>query len=112
MILRSKRFGSRSVVSALAVAGLVGGALSLGTVSAAAAPAPVHAQSGDCKSYWPAFQYTVCGEIKDLYDSLGGPSSSLSFPKANEVTNPDGSKRQEFLGGAIVWTAATGAYVE
>ncbi|BAH56075.1 hypothetical protein [Rhodococcus opacus] len=85
----------------------------MGTVTAAAAPAPgpVHVQAADCKGYWPS-PYQVCGEIKDLYDSLGGPSSSLSFPKGNEVTNPDGSKRQEFLGGAIVWTAATGAYVE
>ena len=67
-------------------------------------------QQTHCQSYWPS-PYLVCGEIRDFYASLGGPSGALSFPKAAEVTNPDGSKQQAFINGTIAWTAATGAYI-
>lgn len=51
------------------------------------------------------------GEIKDLYNSLGGTLSALSFPTVGEVTNPDGSKYSTFLNGIIYWSPDTGAYV-
>ncbi|WP_134999794.1 LGFP repeat-containing protein [Rhodococcus sp. 311R] len=65
----------------------------------------------DCKSYWPS-PYQVCGPIRDLYDSIGGPTSSLGFPKSAESLDPDGiGKQSEFFGGIIRWTPSTGAYV-
>ncbi|EOA63865.1 hypothetical protein J433_11997, partial [Corynebacterium glutamicum MT] len=63
-----------------------------------------------CKVYWPS-PFQVCGEIRKLYDSIGGPTSFLTFPKSNELTNPDGiGKRTEFLNGFIYWHPSTGAH--
>lgn len=63
-----------------------------------------------CQTYWP-FPYEVCGVIRDKYNSLGGPSSFLSYPNSPEYTNPDGfGKRTQFLNGPIYWSAATGAH--
>lgn len=104
---------ARALTSALAVGGAAAVSLVVGGGAAQAAPTtePDMAVVADGQSYWPS-PYQVCGEIRDLYVSLGATSGTLSFPTAPEVTNPDGSKRQAFVGGAIVWTAATGAYVE
>ncbi|MDL9948979.1 hypothetical protein QSJ19_26045 [Gordonia sp. ABSL11-1] len=56
-----------------------------------------------CQVYWPA-PYEVCGLIRDKYNQLSGPNSFLTFPKSNELTNPDRvGKRSEFLGGNIYW---------
>lgn len=63
-----------------------------------------------CKVYWPS-PYQVCGLIRELYDSIGGPQSFLTFPKSNELTNPDGvGKRTEFINGFIYWHPNTGAH--
>lgn len=63
-----------------------------------------------CQVYWPS-PYEVCGDIRDLYNFLGGPNSFLLFPKSNELPNPDGiGRRSEFLGGNIYWTPNTGAH--
>lgn len=63
-----------------------------------------------CGVYWPA-PFEVCGAIKNLYDSLGGPTSFLLLPKSNELTNPDGvGKRSEFANGFIYWHPRTGAH--
>ncbi|WP_080737919.1 LGFP repeat-containing protein [Rhodococcoides fascians] len=105
-------------VRGLVVAGLLGAATFTGLGAAHAEPAPAPAAgssaiisaAADCQAYWPS-PYTVCGEIRDLYNSIGGPASSLSFPKGPEVTNPDGSKYSTFLNGTIAWSAATGAYI-
>ncbi|MBJ8339529.1 hypothetical protein JGU71_11590 [Antrihabitans sp. YC3-6] len=101
-------------VRAFAVAGIITGTTLFGFTTASAGPAepgvPTVAVAGNCQSYWPS-PYQVCAEIRDLYNSIGGPSGSLSFPKAAEFTNPDGSKYQTFINGTIAWTAATGAYV-
>lgn len=106
---------SRTPVRAFAVAGIIAGATFSGLTTAHATPAlpavPTVSVAGNCQSYWPS-PYEVCGEIRDLYNSLGGPSGSLSFPNAAEITNPDGSKQQTFIKGTIIWTAATGAYVD
>ncbi|AKA95717.1 LGFP repeat-containing protein [Corynebacterium ulcerans] len=60
--------------------------------------------------YWPS-PYEVCGAIRELYDSIGGPKSFLTFPKSNELTNPDGiGKRSEFINGFIYWHPKTGAH--
>lgn len=64
----------------------------------------------DCSVFWPA-PFEVCGEIKDLYTKLGGPTSFLLFPKSNELTSPDGiGKRSEFINGFIYWHPETGAH--
>ncbi|MEX3504311.1 hypothetical protein [Corynebacterium sp. LK2510] len=63
-----------------------------------------------CGVYWPA-PFEVCGAIKNLYDSLGGPTSFLLLPKSNELTNPDGvGKRSEFVNGFIYWHPRTSAH--
>lgn len=63
-----------------------------------------------CGVYWPA-PFEVCGAIKNLYDSIGGPTSFLLLPKSNELTNPDGvGKRSEFINGFIYWHPRTGAH--
>lgn len=101
-------------VRACVIAGIVTGATMSGLATAHATPAvpsiPTVSVAGACQSYWPT-PYQVCGAIRDLYNSLGGPNSGLSFPTANEVTHPDGTKSQTFINGTIIWTAATGAYV-
>lgn len=96
---------------------LCAGFLAVGTGISAAQPAtPVDAtttvaSNGDCKSYWPSF-YQVCGPIRDLYESLGGPAGTLGLPKSAETLDPDGIGKQiEFFGGTIRWTPSTGAYV-
>ncbi len=103
-----------TTIRGLVVAGMLGAAAVTGIGASHAEPAPATGSSAvitaaaDCQSYWPS-PYTVCGEIRALYNSLGGPSSSLSFPSGPEVTNPDGSTYSTFLNGTIHWSAATGA---
>lgn len=41
-------------------------------------------------TYFPAWQYQVCGEIRVKYDSLGGPNSFLLLPTSSNITNGDG----------------------
>ncbi|KAA8719788.1 hypothetical protein F4V58_12345 [Corynebacterium phocae] len=63
-----------------------------------------------CGVYWP-LNFQVCGAIKTKYDSIGGPTSFLGFPKSNELTNPDRvGKRSEFINGYIYWHPSTGAH--
>ncbi|WP_084727270.1 LGFP repeat-containing protein [Rhodococcoides yunnanense] len=108
----------RHAVRTLVVAGTLGGAALTGLGSAQAEPTPAPAfgsaavvpAAADCQTFWPSV-HKVCGEIRDLYVSLGGPTSALSFPAGPEVTNPDGSKYSTFLGGTIYWSPSTGAYV-
>ena len=103
----------RVLTSVVLLTGLLG--LSAGTAVAqpltsvdVSTPASI---SADCKSYWPS-PYQVCGPIRDLYDSLGGPTGTLGFPKSAEVLDADGvGKQSEFFGGTIRWTPSTGAYV-
>lgn len=96
-----RRIAGGVAAAGLAVLCLVGG----GTGVAGAQP------TASCQSYWPS-PYQVCDEIKDLYTALGGPAGALGFPtSAQQPFGVDGL-RQTFTGGAIVWTPATGAYVE
>ncbi|MBY6350620.1 hypothetical protein HQ607_09925 [Rhodococcus corynebacterioides] len=80
-----------------------------------AQPAPTAPQAtaaATCQSYWPT-PYPVCGAILDLYKSLGGPSSTLSYPKSSEAPAGDGiGTRQAFLGGTVYYSPTTGAYIE
>ena len=98
----------------LVIAGIITAATLSSIATAQATPAvpavPTVSVAGTCQSYWPS-PYLVCDEIRDLYNSLGGPSGSLSFPKDAEVPNPDGSKQQTFVNGTITWTATGGAHV-
>ncbi|TFI40993.1 hypothetical protein E4P29_22690 [Rhodococcus sp. 1R11] len=65
----------------------------------------------DCRPYWPAVNVQVCGEIRVKYDSLGGSTSFLGPPTANDVANPDNyGRRQTFFNGPIYWSPATGAH--
>lgn len=101
-------------IRTLVLAGIIGSASITGLATAQAAPdsgsSAVIGVASDCQAYWPS-PYQVCGEIRDLYNTLGGPGGSLSFPKSAEVTNPDGSKYSTFFNGTIAWSQATGAYV-
>ncbi|WKD58629.1 LGFP repeat-containing protein [Corynebacterium caspium] len=47
---------------------------------------PTLNSASGCKVYWPS-PFEVCGAIRELYDSVGGPKSLLTFPKSNELTN-------------------------
>ncbi|OZD06520.1 hypothetical protein CH275_09890 [Rhodococcus sp. 06-235-1A] len=98
----------------LVVAGIIGAAAVTGLATAQAAPSTgsssVTTVAAECTSFWPS-PHQVCGEIRDLYVSLGGAQSALSFPSGPEVTNPDGSKYSTFFNGTIHWSQATGAYV-
>ncbi|MGW0020931.1 hypothetical protein ACWDUD_21640 [Rhodococcus sp. NPDC003382] len=63
-----------------------------------------------CQTYWPS-PYSVCGDIRDKYNSLGGPASFLSFPTSGNIVNPGNTgERVTFLNGPIYWSAATGAH--
>ncbi|AWB84983.1 hypothetical protein C3E79_01105 [Corynebacterium liangguodongii] len=63
-----------------------------------------------CQVYWPS-PFEVCGAIRELYDSIGGPRSFLTYPKSNELVNPDGvGRRSEFINGFIYWHPETGAH--
>lgn len=66
--------------------------------------------ASNCRTYWPS-PHQVCGAIREKYDQLGGPQSFLTWPKSNELTNPDGTgKRTEFVNGFIYWHPVTGAH--
>ncbi|GJN44009.1 hypothetical protein CAT723_24880 [Corynebacterium ammoniagenes] len=63
-----------------------------------------------CQVYWPS-PYEVCGAIRILYNSIGGPRSFLTFPKSGELKNPDGvGRRTEFVNGFIYWHPTHGAH--
>lgn len=72
--------------------------------------ASVLAAPTDCRPYWPT-NFQVCGEIRVKYDSLGGSTSFLGPPSANDAANPDNyGRRQTFWNGPIYWSPATGAH--
>ena len=104
----------RSATARLAVVGVVAASMALGvgyTAAAAPAPGPSTATVTPCKSYWPS-PYVVCGDIRDLYDSLGGATGSLSFPTGSASAAPDGiGTRQQFANGAI-YSSPAGTHVE
>ncbi|AMY19560.1 LGFP repeat-containing protein [Rhodococcus sp. PBTS 1] len=63
-----------------------------------------------CQVYWPSW-FNVCGEIRDKYNSLGGPGSFLSYPSSGNIVNPGNTgERVTFLNGPIYWSAAGGAH--
>ncbi|MEE2062206.1 LGFP repeat-containing protein [Rhodococcus artemisiae] len=77
-----------------------------GATNALAAAAPT-----DCMIYFPAWQFSVCGEIRVKYDSLGGPNSFLLLPTSSNITNGDGvGQRVTFLNGPIYWHPNAGAH--
>ncbi|MDO1481563.1 hypothetical protein HND73_23590 [Rhodococcus ruber] len=78
---------------------------------AGAQPATSAAVAACCQSYWPS-PYPVCDDIKDLYTSLGGPAGPLGLPTSAQQPYGVDGLRQTFTGGAIVWTPATGAYLD
>ncbi|WP_328811799.1 LGFP repeat-containing protein [Rhodococcus sp. NBC_00294] len=95
---------------------VLGAALALaGAGQAMAQPAsaaPQATAAATCQSFWPT-PYPVCGEILDLYTSLGGPTGTLSYPQGPEAPAGDGiGTRQAFLGGSVYYSPTTGAYVE
>ena len=105
-----RRTGLRMRIATVAA---IGAAFALtATGPAAAQPAPQAPVAATCQSFWPT-PYQVCGEILDLYKSLGGPSSSLSYPSSSEVPAGDGiGTRQSFFGGTVYYSPTTGAFVE
>jgi uncharacterized protein with LGFP repeats len=62
--------------------------------------------------YWgPATgAHAVVGGIGETYASLGGPASTLGLPVTDEYA-AGATVRQDFTGGALVWSAASNAVV-
>ncbi|WP_052207368.1 polysaccharide deacetylase family protein [Sinomonas humi] len=63
--------------------------------------------------YWSAATgaHEVHGAIRGRYLALGGPSGFLGFPLADETGTPGGGGRfNDFAGGSVYWSAATGAH--
>lgn len=55
---------------------------------------------------------SVNGPIRTKHLSAGGHKDGLGFPLADEITGlKDGGSSQEFEGGTIVWSKATGAII-
>jgi uncharacterized protein (TIGR03437 family) len=48
--------------------------------------------------------YAVVEPIWDLYNATSGPAGTLGMPTSNDLVQPDGSHRQTFEGGRIVYT--------
>ncbi len=68
------------------------------------------ALAADCQVYFPS-PFAVCGEIRNKYNAMGGPSSFLGLPKTEELQNPGATGfRSEFLHGSIYWSPTTGAH--
>ena len=51
------------------------------------------------------------GPIRNAYSATGFENGGLGYPTSDEQSLPGGGKYQNFQGGAIIWTAATGARV-
>jgi S-formylglutathione hydrolase FrmB len=54
--------------------------------------------------------HAVQGKIMDKYASLGYENSALGFPKTSEIGVKDGGRFNQFEGGNIYWSPATGAW--
>ena len=59
----------------------------------------------------PGGPIEVSGEIFDKYVQSGGASGPLGLPQGPEHDAPHDGDYQEFSGGAIYWSAATGAHI-
>ena len=91
------RTRARLTTAALATAiGLAPAAV--GVVSASASAATI--QSGG---------YTILGAIGDLWTAQGGASGWLGSPRSNEMP-ARGGVYQQFDGGTVYWSSATGAH--
>ncbi|MDV6296475.1 LGFP repeat-containing protein [Rhodococcus aetherivorans] len=99
-----RRLGAGVAGAGVALLCLVGG-------TGVAGAQPATSVTAGCQSYWPS-PYPVCDDIKDLYTSLGGPAGPLGLPTSAQQPYGVDGLRQTFTGGAIVWTPATGAYLE
>ncbi|NNH69900.1 esterase [Nocardia uniformis] len=56
-------------------------------------------------------EVTVAGAVLEKYNALGGPTGVLGDPIADQRDAPGGGTVQEFEGGAIYGSPATGAHV-
>ncbi|MFC7755364.1 LGFP repeat-containing protein [Tsukamurella soli] len=55
--------------------------------------------------------HAVGGAIAGEYERVGGPASVLGLPTSDETATPDHKGRyQQFQGGTMYWTPATGAH--
>lgn len=68
-----------------------------------------------CDIYWSGATgaYEVYGAIRENYDSIGGPLSTLGFPTSNEVNVPGatGARMNTFKNGSIVWFPSGGTFI-
>jgi uncharacterized protein with LGFP repeats len=63
--------------------------------------------------YWTAQTgaHFIYGEIRNKWAAMGWERSILKYPTTDELGTPDGVGRyNQFQGGAIYWTAKTGAH--
>ena len=91
------RTRARLTTAALATAiGLAPAAVGVASASASAATI----QSGG---------YTILGAIGDLWTAQGGASGWLGSPRSNEMP-ARGGVYQQFDGGTVYWSSATGAH--
>ncbi|MDQ1377598.1 MAG: hypothetical protein QOK20_3328 [Acidimicrobiaceae bacterium] len=63
--------------------------------------------------YWSAASgaHEVHGAVRDEWQSLGYENGFLGYPLTDALVTPDGAGRvEQFQGGTILWSAATGAH--
>lgn len=95
--------------------GAEGGALGYPVTREASTPGATgrfsHFQGGSV--YWSVgtAAHQVSGQIRDTWAAYGWESSPLGFPVTDEAAGARGGRYNLFNGGAIYWSAATGAHV-
>ena len=96
------------------------GALTMALAAAILAAGCSHATSTDANSATTpstiriataAGEFVVQGDILKKYNSVGGTTSPLGLPITDEQAGPNGGRYSRFEGGAIYWTAQTGAHI-
>ncbi|MGV9674135.1 LGFP repeat-containing protein [Nocardia sp. NPDC003482] len=75
------------------------------TTSAAGTAAP------ETRIATPNGEIVVSGQVLGKYTGSGGPTGVLGDPTGAAVPGPDGGSCQEFTGGVICWSPATGAHI-
>ncbi|GGK48005.1 LGFP repeat-containing protein [Nocardia camponoti] len=87
-------------------------ALSVTATPDTSAPSTSATAAGDSTTILtPTGEIAVSGEIYKKYTAFGGTTSPLGNPTGPQENGPNGGLYQDFDGGAIYWSSATGAHV-
>ncbi|HEX4334506.1 MAG TPA: hypothetical protein VH062_01260 [Polyangiaceae bacterium] len=91
---------------------LLGMALASGVVSCSSAPASSSDGSGPVNRESEKLDPAGATAVQQAYDAWGGASSGLGAATTDVLPTPDGTGvYQQYQGGAIYWTANTGAHM-